>query len=214
MLTRSCHASIVAILFPGIHVSADARPGNKRPPHICTPDYSGGPLTRWARLARQRSAIPSTGRIGRWDRVECHKHLPLGTLQVLASLVPLIAMGFTTPKPSALCRWFNNHCTRTRLPVLPVIPSRCRRRSATPGTEASLCSPLCLAHGSICVHLVAAHTTEPRTVGTHHLTPVSADCPQGHLDHPRIHLRTLPAVEPFGRLGPVVFCIIFLVCSV
>ena len=173
--TRSCHASIMAILFPGIRVSANDRPGNMRPPHICALDMHGGggysgKRPHWTPGSCGTPQTPPSWLPPFW----------VSTRQVLANAVPF-ATGLTTLKPSALCRWYNNHCARTRLPVLPVIPG-CHRRYATPGTEASVCSPLCPAHGSICVHLVAAHTTEPGTVRTHHLrthhlTPVSADGP-------------------------------------
>ena len=130
-----------------------------------------------------------------------HSWLPpfwVSTLQALASLVPF-AIGLTTPKSSALCRWYSNHCTRNQLPV-PLSPE-CHRTSL--GTEASVHFPLCHAHGGICVHLVAAPTTEPRTVVTPPLTPASVDGPQGRLDHPHIHLFTPPVIESFSRLGPV-----------
>ena len=123
----------------------------------------------------------------------------VSTLQALASRVPF-ATGLTTAKPSALYMWYNNHCTRSQLTVLP-LSSECHRGSAFPGTVASVHFPLCHAHGGICAHLVTAPTTEPGTVATPPLTPASVDGPQGRPDHPHIHLFTPPVVEPFSRLG-------------
>ena len=134
--------------------------------------------------------------------------LPLfwaSTLQVPASHAPFATV-LTTPKPSAHCRRYSNRCARIRLPV-PPIPGY-HRRPASFGTEASVRFPLCPAHGVTYAHLVAAPTTEPGTVRTHHLTPVSGDGPQGHLDHPRIHLLEPPVVDPFGSRGLVEFFII------
>ena len=110
-------------------------------------------------------------------------------------------MGLTTPKPSALCRWYNNHCARTRLPVLPVI-ARCCRRSATSGMDVP---PLSCPLQHLCASCGSTHRDGWDT------PPVSADDPQGHLDHICVCPRPLNRLAVLVQLYSVKYCVIF--CS-
>ena len=122
------------------------------------------------------------------------------------------------PLLNCCCRptlWFNH--TQAQC-ALQAVQQPLRQDSTTRSVDSRVSQAICLswnggqcacpAQGDICAHLVAAPTTEPGSVRTHHPTPVSEDGLQGHHDHHHIHLLRPPVVDPLGSRGPVEFFII------